>query len=164
MHDEGHAGMTKTELRNITRELRAMGYDKIILSSESPPGAQLDEWVLQPRAEDLHHLLAFSSLCLSESITVAGEAAVLGTPTVLLNPLKAGHTLELEAYGLIERHVNVESAMLRVADLSADTSTSRRWKIAKSQLLSDKADMTACLADIILQELKLRNNKVQRRV
>jgi predicted glycosyltransferase len=95
---------------------------------------------------------------------VAGEAAVLGTPTVLLNPLKAGHTLELEAYGLIERHVNVESAMLRVADLSADTSTSRRWKIAKSQLLSDKADMTACLADIILQELKLRNNKVQRRV
>ena len=164
MHDAGHTGITKTELRNITRELRAMGYEKIILSSESPPGDQLDEWVLQPRAEDLHHLLAFSNLCLSESITVAGEAAVLGTPTVLLNPLKAGHTLELETYGLIERHVNVESAMLRVADLSADTSTSRKWKTAQSQLLSDKADMTACLADIILQELKLRNNKVRRRV
>ena len=154
MHDQGHAGMTKTELRNITRKLRAMGYDKVILSSESPFGTQFDEWVLQPRAEDLHHLLAFAGLCISESITVAGEAAVLGTPTILTNPLKAGHTLELQKHGLIERVASLDDAILAASKISADKLAKQKWITSKNNFLSSKADMAKCLTDIILRELR----------
>jgi predicted glycosyltransferase len=150
MHDRGLKGMIMCNLEDVITQLRALGFEKIVLSAEVEAGMKLPDSIIVPRTRDLHHLLAFSSLCLSESITVAGESAVLGTPTLLLNPLRAGHSLELQKYGLLERCDNLEKAMCRATEISRDKNITAQWRQARCQLLQEKSDMTKALTDIIL--------------
>jgi len=149
MHDRGLEGIDSTQVKELVGQLRSMGYEKIVLSSEEKLDDELAGQVIQPGARDLHQLIAFSQLCISESISVAGEAAVLGIPTLLVNPLRAGHSLELEKYGLLERHVDMQSTLQRATEISRDKDVIRRWADRRRRLLEDKSDMTRDFAEII---------------
>jgi uncharacterized protein len=159
MHDKGLEGMNTTQLKDVISLLYSIGYEKIILSSEIDLDIELSHKVIQPEPQDLHHALAFSSICLSESITVAGEAAVLGVPTLLVNPLRAGHSLELERYGLIERHNELKNALTRAAKLASDETAIGIWSDARARLLREKSDMTQAFTDIILESINARLRK-----
>lgn len=159
MHDRGLEGMDTSNLEEVIEQIQSMGYEKIVLSSEMELDSRLSGRVIQPDTQDLHHMLAFSSLCVSESITVAGEAAVLGIPTLLVNPLRAGHSLELEKYGLIERCDRLENALHRAAELAGDDSATGRWAAARTLLLQDKSDMTQAFTEIILESADDRSRK-----
>ncbi|MBE9538142.1 MAG: hypothetical protein IMF06_03620, partial [Proteobacteria bacterium] len=80
-------------------------------------------------------------------------AAVLGIPTLLVNPLRAGHSLELEKYGLLERHVDMQSALQRAVEISNDKDAICRWAGYRRRLLEEKSDMTQEFAEIISREL-----------
>lgn len=153
IHDRGLEGIDSVHVEELVRQLRSMGYEKIVLSSEEKLDGKLSKEVIRPAAEDLHQLIAFSQLCISESISVAGEAAVLGIPTLLVNPLRAGHSLELEKYGLLERHVDLHSALLRAVDISKDNDAINRWAGRRRRLLEEKSDMTQEFVEIIGRDL-----------
>jgi uncharacterized protein len=153
IHDRGLEGIDSVQVQELVGHLRSMGYEKIVLSSEEKLGGKLSGEVIQPAARDLHQLIAFSQLCLSESISVAGEAAVLGIPTLLVNPLRAGHSLELEKYGLLERHADLQSALQRAMEISNDKDAIDCWAGRRRRLLEEKSDMTREFTEIISREL-----------
>jgi len=159
MHDRGLHGITQSQMDTVVETLLSLGYEKVVLSTEGEFG-QMD-WpeIVRPDPEDLHHLLAFAELCFSESITVAGEAAVLGTPTLLVNPLRAGHTLELERYNLVERCDDLDNALSRAVEISADHDSKARALASRSRLLEEKSDMTEAFVEIISQELGLQGQE-----
>lgn len=153
-HDRGLDGMTSNQVDGVIKRLLEDGYERVVLSDEACVLGLGGNRVVRPEPEDLHHLLAFASLCISESITVAGEAAVLGAPALLINPLRAGHTLELERYGLIERFADFEQALVRSGEIARDPDAAEDiWK-ARQLLLHEKSDMSQELFEILLEELR----------
>ena len=155
LHDRGLKGLTGADVRSALGRLRAMGYDKVVLSSEQPWSQKEGNSIVFPAASDLHHMLAYAGLCVSESITVANEAAVLGTPSLLVNSLQAGHTRELEHRGLVERYPSLQGALKRASELSRSPGTRQRWLQAQRLLLDETKDMTEAFVEIIANELGL---------
>jgi predicted glycosyltransferase len=159
LHDRAISGLSDEEVVRAVGAMETAGARKIVLSLErghadplgadgaTPAGAE----VVTPAPNDLHHLLAFARLCFSESITVANEAAVLGVPTILLNPLEAGHTRALERCGLVERILDVEAAVARACALLADPCVARERQQARARLLADKPSFTDALETLLLE-------------
>ena len=118
-----------------------------------------------PNATDMHHVMAFASLYIGDSQTMAAEAGVLGVPFVRFNDFvgRIGYLRELEdkyelGYGIhasvlpadspIRRNdgslqpSGVEELYKRVEALVAMPSEQRRkvWAARRNQMLSDKVD------------------------
>ena len=118
-----------------------------------------------PNATDMHHVMAFASLYIGDSQTMAAEAGVLGVPFVRFNDFvgRIGYLRELEdtyelGYGIhasvlpadspIRRTdgslqpSGVEELYKRVEALVAMPSEHRRnvWAERRTQMLSDKVD------------------------
>jgi predicted glycosyltransferase len=153
VHDLGLDGFASSDISRAIEQLRKIGYQKLVVSQEIPESLGDDEFLLRPQAEDFHHLLAYADLCLSESITVAGEAGVLGVPALLVNPLRAGHTLELERYGLVKRFETLGDALHQAQVISESDDAAVAWRDARARLLSDKSDMTQDFVAILAHEL-----------
>jgi len=150
LHDHGVSGLTTDEVARLSTIIGTSGITKIVLSSEGGHGHTPLAGAIKPMPQDLHHLLAFARLCISESITVAGEAAVLGVPTVLVNPLEAGHTRELERYGLIERILDKKTLGERVGAILADGGIISTNSQARSRLLAEKVSFTDAFEALLL--------------
>lgn len=151
LHDRAVSGLSDEEVVRAVGAMEASGARKIVLSLERSRANPLAADVVTPAPGDLHHLLAFARLCFSESITVANEAAVLGVPTILLNPLEAGHTRALERYGLIERILDVEAAIARARTLLSDPCIARKHRQARARLLADKVSFTDAFETLLVE-------------
>jgi predicted glycosyltransferase len=81
-HDIGdqRAGDPVQLVRELAREI------PVVLSTERAPPAELADLVIPFAPDRLHHVLARASLYLGEGGTTAIEAAMLGTPAVMLHP------------------------------------------------------------------------------
>ena len=113
----------------------------------------------------MHHVMAFASLYIGDSLTMAAEAGVLGVPFVRFNDFvgRIGYLRELEdvyelGYGIhasalpadspIRRNdgspqpSGVEELYKRVEALVAMPSEQRRvlWSARRNQMLNDKVD------------------------
>lgn len=150
LHDRGLGGFSDDNLQSITRDLMRAGCEKVVISCESCEEELFQDGVIYSQPEDFHHLLAFAQLCISESITVAGEAGVLGVPSLLVNPLRAGHTIELERYGLVERCSGLDEALRRAVLITKDGKAKSQWEVRRERLLSEKSDMSSDLFHSIM--------------
>lgn len=99
-HDIGKSGWSDQELGALLDHLAARG--RVHLSSERPMPDQFQQYLYRGAKSDLHHLIAYCSLYVGESATMAHEAAVLGCPAIYDGPDHPGTTLSLAAAGLLE--------------------------------------------------------------
>ena len=75
----------------------------IYISSERELDARLEPYRLKINPIDMHHIMAFASLYIGDSQTMAAEAGILGVPFVRFNVFvgRIGYLQELEEkYGL----------------------------------------------------------------
>jgi predicted glycosyltransferase len=149
-HDMGHAGPDGDAKARVLRGLHQKGIEKVVLTSESGEQLPFPGEVIRPEPPDLHHLMAFSKICVGDGITVANEAAVLGIPSVLWNPLRAGHTLELARYGLVRRVSGLEETLRVVDAILADADAGNEWKRRRERFLQEKVDMNEAMISLIL--------------
>ncbi|MCU4752498.1 DUF354 domain-containing protein [Halobacteria archaeon AArc-curdl1] len=139
-HDVGHEGFEKPA--RIVDRLEEAGV-QVLLAAEGQPPADLKSYQFSTAPERMHDLLALADVVLSEGATTAAEAAVLGTPSVYVNPLSLGYTAELEEYGLCFeytgrlRHARGVERAVSVLDESPAT-----WERRREQLLEDRIDVT----------------------
>jgi uncharacterized protein len=150
LHDHGVCGFTDEDVSRLVEVVTAAGIKQLVVSAESNRRGGIVADAIIPNPPDLHHLLAFASLCISESITVAGEAAVLGVPTILVNPLEAGHTRDLERYGLVERIIDIEAVVARVGAILGDSSIREAKSHARKRLLAEKVSFTDAFESLLL--------------
>ena len=148
-HDVGQHGFAEEKKLRFVESIAE--YARPYITSEGSLGAQLAEYQLKVPVHQLHHVLAFASLCVAEGATVATEAAVLGTPSIYINTLKAGCIDMFEKYGLLRQTTDTDQALaLGLAQLK-DENTKAKRQAAREKFLADKIDVT----DFIVKTLEL---------
>lgn len=82
-HDVGIHGMSTEMAQHVIDMLQ--GHGTIYITSERPLEPQFEQYRIKINPLDMHHVMAFASLYIGDSQTMAAEAGVLGTPFVRLN-------------------------------------------------------------------------------
>lgn len=82
-HDVGIHGITTEIAEHVIGMLKP--YGRIYITSERPLEPQFEPYRIHINPLDMHHVMAFASLYIGDSQTMAAEAGVLGTPFVRFN-------------------------------------------------------------------------------
>ena len=82
-HDVGIHGINTEIAERMIGMLRP--YGKVYITSERPLEPQFEQYRIKIDPLDMHHVMAFASLYIGDSQTMAAEAGVLGTPFVRFN-------------------------------------------------------------------------------
>ncbi len=98
-HDIGQHGLVDEKKLSFIKAISE--HAKPYITSEEGLSSEFEPYRLNIPAHQFHHVLAFASLCVTEGATVASEAAILGVPSIYINPLKLGYINMLEQYGLL---------------------------------------------------------------
>jgi len=98
-HDAGQSRMSDADRVELVYSIAKK--KRVFITAESELPTALDSFRFPLPAQRLHDALAFADLYIGEGITMASEAAVLGTPAVLLNGLRMGYCLEAEGKGML---------------------------------------------------------------
>ena len=80
-HDFGIKGLGVDELKMLIESIKSKNYN-IYISSEDILNETLSKYKLTINPSDIHHILAFSSLLISDSQSMSVEASMLGTPSI----------------------------------------------------------------------------------
>ena len=141
-HDFGAKGIS-IELRDkMKNELK--GYE-IIESFEGKSGSKIDLW-------DMHHILAFAKMVISDSQTMTIEAAVLGIPSLRINTFIGKSTVigQLEdkyklCYCIFPK--NEELIMQTLEELINNQNLESDWQLKREKLLHDKIDFNQWMVE-----------------
>ncbi len=152
-HDVGKRGMTLNEKQELLRLLAQ--YGRVLLSVEGKVDPEFAHLVTQFRPEHIHHLLAFATMYIGEGGTMLSEAAVLGTPAIFVNPLRAGSWIDLQDnYGLAYLFDGGGEALVKIRELLAIPDLKAEWAKRREHLLAEKIDPTPYFVDMINHLLK----------
>ncbi len=149
-HDVGEKGLGLDFKRRVVEKLEKHG--RVLITSEGELPPQLSPYRFNLPPETMHHVLAFATVLVGESATMASEAAVLGVPALFISDTGRGYTDEEEAaYGLVFNFKTSQTAevferldaLLNMEDLKGEFSRRRE------RMLTEKVDTTAWMLDYI---------------
>lgn len=155
-HDTGADTLPAKKKLELVHMLAERG--RVLVSSEGALPPELEPFKLKIPVSHIHHVIAFSSLVVGESSTMASEAAVLGVPGVYISPFGRGFTDEQERYDLVQNftgpkfHADWVGAVRASLD---DPGFRERVRAGHRRLLTDKLDVTSWLLEFFERELKL---------
>lgn len=129
-------------------------HGKVFITSERELSPELECYRLNINPLDIHHLMAFATLYVGDSQSMAVEAAMLGTPSIRFNDFagKIGVLEELEKkYQLTigipssdpERLYNTVKEMIATDNLRDD------YQARRQRMLEDKIDVATFFTDFI---------------
>lgn len=145
-------GITNEIAQNILQKLLPHG--KVYITSERPLDPSLEQYRLKINPLDIHHIMAFASLYIGDSQSMAVEAAMLGTPSIRFNDFagKIGVLEELEQkYHLTtgiptsqpERLYSTIDSLLSIPNLH------EVYRQRRQQMLDDKIDVASFFTHFI---------------
>jgi predicted glycosyltransferase len=151
-HDIGKRGFTPNEKKELLQELSQQG--RVLLSVEGDIDPEFAHYQVHFPREIIHHLLAFASMYIGEGGTMLSEAAVLGTPAIFVNPLRAGYWTDLQDnYHLAYLFDTGVEALPKIRELLATPNLKKVWGERRAHLLEDKIDPTPWFVQLINQML-----------
>lgn len=125
-------------------------YGRVLISSELPLPEMLDKYRIRVKANKLHHLMAFATMVIGESATMASEAAMLGVPAIYVSTNWRGYTNELEhKYGLVYNFQSQEQAMNKIEALLKDKNIRVKWQRKRKKMLAEKIDLTEWMVNFV---------------
>ena len=143
-HDKGIHGIDTAIAQHLIDLLLPHG--QVYITSERPLEPQFEAYRIHINPLDMHHVMAFASLYLGDSQTMAAEAGVLGTPFVRFNDFvgRIGYLRELEdvyhlGYGIHATPLTADSAIRRT-DGSVQPSGTEALYEAVEQLVALTAE------------------------
>lgn len=147
-HDLAHRGFSQAGKIRLVQELEQFG--RVLITSEDQLPDELSRYHIKLPSRLIHHLLAFSTLYIGESATMASESVVLGVPAIYVSPVGRGYTDEQEqkyqmCFTIQKENLAIEQAvtLLNRPDLKAE------WQTKRQRLLADKMDVTAWLVGFV---------------
>lgn len=152
-HDIGLRNIGVDDKIKLVEELKK--HLEVFISAEGGKvPKRLAPYLLKISKKKIHHVLYFARIGIFETGTMASEAAILGTPSILIHP-KAyciGVFKELdEKYGLLRRMDN-KNSIEDVIELSLkliDRRNKISWREKSKKLMEEKVDITSFLAWLI---------------
>jgi uncharacterized protein len=147
-HDIGHTGIeNKLDFIRIIEK-----YARVFISSEGPLPEPLKKYELKTAPEKMHDLLYFASFYIGEGGTMATEAAVLGTPSILISSLAkycGVHNELRENYQLQYFFDNENEAVDFISILINHKLIKKEWQTKRDVMLSEKIDVTGFMVDLV---------------
>jgi uncharacterized protein len=145
-HDAGITGIPKEALRTIINKLSRKG--RVIISSEERTDTELEQYKMEIPVSDMHHFLYHAKVLVSDSQSMSGEAAMLGTPSVRISSFKGKLSVleELEhKYGLTFAFnpENEAEIFQKVDELIEMPALTEVFQQRRQNMLVDKIDVTA---------------------
>ena len=144
-HDIGVAGLGLEQKIDAVRRLSR--HARVLVSTEGDLPAELEPMRLRLDVSRIHHLMAHAALVFGEGATMMSEAAVLGVPSVYVNPLTAGTLEEQEReYGILFgfRPGELEAAVAK-AESILTAPDPERWRVLGRRIVEEKVDVTELL-------------------
>ncbi len=147
-HDVGIRGLNNENTLNIISILKPHG--KVLITSEKEIAPNLDQFRIDINPLDIHHLLAYSKIFISDSQTMSAEAGILGTPFIRYNDFvgRIGYLNEIEQkyeLGFGFRISEITQLYDKLIELIHTTDIDEVFKSRKEKLLSDKIDVAKFL-------------------
>ena len=147
-HDKGVSGINTEIAQKLIDILSPIG--NVYITSERELEPQFEKYRLQINPLDIHHVMAFATLYLGDSQSMAVEAAMLGIPSLRFNdfvgPKRIGVLVELEekyklTYGISSKEPEV--LYDKVKEILALPNIREEWQERRQKMLADKIDVTA---------------------
>lgn len=130
-------------------------YGKVLITSELPLHKDIEKYRITIPPEEIHHLMAFATMIIGESATMASEAAALGVPAIYVSTNWRGYTNQLEKrYDLVYNFSEQEPAMKKIHSLLQDEKLKEKWSKKRDIMLKDKTDVTAWMVEFVENKLK----------
>jgi predicted glycosyltransferase len=148
-HDLGVGGFTPKAKVALVKELEEHGH--VFISSEKDVPTELKKHVIKIPKSRIHDALYYASLLVTDTQTMATEAAILGTPTVRCNsfvgPHDMGNFIELEnRYRLLFNFSDFKEAMSKAIEIAEDDGAKAEWGRRRNRLFEENIDVTAFMA------------------
>jgi len=142
-HDLGVSGINTEIAQHLIDILKQ--YGDIYITSERPLEEQFEQYRIKIDPSDMHHVMAFASLYIGDSQTMAAECGVLGVPFVRFNGFvgKIGYLRELEdvyhlGFGIKPREV--DKLYKVVEELLQMPNRKEVFQERRQKMLSEKID------------------------
>lgn len=149
-HDKGIKGISNDIARRLVEMLAPNG--RIYITSERALEPEFEQYQLHINPLDIHHVMAYATLYIGDSQSMANEAAMLGVPSLRFNDFvgakKIGVMEEMEkVYGLtygISSH-EPDQLYATVEELLAMPNLREEFQARREKMLAEKIDVTAFL-------------------
>jgi len=146
-HDSGIKGLDLKIVNKIIAICEQKNY-RVFISSEASLESSFSDYQLKINQNDIHHIMAFSSLLISDSQSMSVEAAMLGIPSIRFSDF-AGRISVLEeleynyqlTYGIPTSQPEKLEAL--VDELLSIQNLNDIYKHRRERMLSEKIDVTA---------------------
>ena len=147
-HDSGIKGISTEMAHRLVKMLSERG--RVFITSERELDAELEPYRIHIHPLDMHHIMAFASIYIGDSQTMAAEAGVLGTPFVRFNDFvgRIGYLNELEnkyelGYGITTD--KPDELFTRVRTLMDMPSREEIFNERRERMLADKINYASFL-------------------
>ena len=147
-HDCGLRGFSEKGKRKLVQLLSSGG--RVIITSEKALPPEFEPYRLAVSPTRIHDLMAFASLYIGEGATMASEAAMLGTPSIFVNTVRAGTIDEQsQRYGLVKQLVEDDVIIHEVQALLGAPDSRAEYQTKRRRMLAEKVDVTAWQMEFI---------------
>jgi predicted glycosyltransferase len=158
-HDIGVGGVNTDVLRSIVELLEQKGIIPII-SSEQVLKGELSRYSVNFKPSQIHAILKYSEILISDSQSMTVEAAIIGTPSVRISSLKGKISVleEIEShYNLSWSHLpsEVDNILNTVNNLLSNKIILQEYLVGHKKLLEEKCDVTEALVHICCNSQKI---------
>jgi len=148
-HDVGINGLNIELVKRIIEIAEEKSY-KVYISSETNLDKSLEQFQLKINQNDIHHLMSYASLLISDSQSMSVEAAMLGIPSIRFSDFagKISVLEELESkYSLtFGVKTNQPEKLIELTKLFLSESNLRiQFQERRQKMLSEKIDVTSFL-------------------
>lgn len=148
-HDVGIKGLNRGLVEGIIDLAESNGY-QIFISSETEIDEHFLKYQLRIKHTDIHHVMAFASLLISDSQSMSVEAAMLGVPNLRFSDFSGRISVldELEnVYGLTKGIKTNDSKRLidETEHFFAMQDAKTAFEEKRHRMISDKIDVTGFL-------------------
>jgi len=152
VHDIGRRGFTSGDQLTLVNELGK--YARVFISPEGNLPKELESYRLPIDDNQIHHALYYAQLLVTDTQTMATEAAILGTPVVRCNNFVGSHDMgnfiELEQkYDLIYCFNNSTKSINKAVELIKLPDLKETWGRKRQKLLNDKINLTRFMVGFI---------------
>lgn len=147
-HDSGHKGISNLNKIKAVSEFEK--YAKVFISSESQLPDNLKKNQIKISPSRMHDAIYYATLVIGESFTMLSEAAMLGTPAVLIHNTHCYYLSEQQhnyklTFNYSESGEDQLKAIEHGIDLLKTPNLKKEWNVRRANMLADKIDVTSFL-------------------
>jgi uncharacterized protein len=156
-HDIGYRGFTNP--LEMVKKLEK--YGKVLITSEEELSPELEPYRVSIPPHKMHDLMAFSTMYIGESVTMASEAVVLGVPAILIVEYGISYTDEQEEkYDMVYRFSDQKKGFEKALQLLENSNLKEDWNKKWKTMMGDKINVTKWMVNFIEEEYARKNKEL----